>query len=248
VAEARRDLEIAIEPRRHQELLELLRRLRQGVELAGVHPARHQVAPRPFRRARGQDRGLELGETGLDHATANRRDDAASEHDVAVKLLTPQVEESVTQPCLLGKLGVAVDLERQRIRDGLHGQLGDRQLDLAGRQLWIDGGRRARDDLAADGDHALEAQRLGGLEQRARAVEHALRDPVVVAQIDEEEIAVIALAMQPAREPNRLPGMLASKLAARMSPEARHRGRSPSWPPPPAALSPGPGGPGEKPW
>src|SRR4030095_5586655 len=108
-------------------------------------------------------------------------------------------------------------------------------LELAGRQLWIDGGRRARDDLAADGDHALEAQRLGGLEQRARAVEHALRDPVVVAQIDEEQIAVIALAMQPAGEPNRLPGVRASKLAARMSPEARHRRRSRWCPAAPAA-------------
>src|SRR6185437_12379483 len=32
VAEARRDLEVAIEARHHQELLELLRRLREGIE------------------------------------------------------------------------------------------------------------------------------------------------------------------------------------------------------------------------
>src|SRR6185437_11476441 len=36
VAEARRDLEIAVEAGHHQQLLELLRRLRQRVELAGM--------------------------------------------------------------------------------------------------------------------------------------------------------------------------------------------------------------------
>ena len=39
VAEAGRDLEVAVEAGDHQQLLELLRRLRQRVELAGVQPA-----------------------------------------------------------------------------------------------------------------------------------------------------------------------------------------------------------------
>ena len=38
VAETRRDLEIAIETRHHQQLLVLLRRLRQRIELAGMNP------------------------------------------------------------------------------------------------------------------------------------------------------------------------------------------------------------------
>ena len=62
VAKARRDLEIAVEARHHQQLLELLRRLRQGVELAGMEPARHQIVARALGRDRGQDRRLELGE------------------------------------------------------------------------------------------------------------------------------------------------------------------------------------------
>ena len=50
VAEAGGDLEIAIEARHHQELLELLRRLRQRVELAGMKTRGHQEVARPFRR------------------------------------------------------------------------------------------------------------------------------------------------------------------------------------------------------
>src|SRR5260221_5599450 len=60
VAKTRRDLEIAVEPRHHDELLELLRRLRQGVELSGMQARRHEKVARAFRRRGGQDRRLEF--------------------------------------------------------------------------------------------------------------------------------------------------------------------------------------------
>ena len=75
VAEAGRDLEIAVEARHHDELLELLRRLRQRVELSGMQARRHQVVARAFRRRRGQDRRLEFEEAALLHAAADRVDD-----------------------------------------------------------------------------------------------------------------------------------------------------------------------------
>jgi len=48
VAEAGRDLKVAVEARHHDELLELLRRLRQRIELAGMDAARHQEVARAF--------------------------------------------------------------------------------------------------------------------------------------------------------------------------------------------------------
>jgi hypothetical protein len=45
VAKAGGDLEVALHSAHHQQLLELLRGLRQGVELAGVQPARDQKVP-----------------------------------------------------------------------------------------------------------------------------------------------------------------------------------------------------------
>ena len=91
VPEARRDLKIAVEARDHDELLELLRRLGQGVELAGVKPARHQEVARALRAGRGQDRRLELGEAGFDHPAPDRLDHRATQHDVALHLLPTQV-------------------------------------------------------------------------------------------------------------------------------------------------------------
>ena len=52
VAKAGRDLEIAVEARHHDELLELLRRLRQRVEFARMQAGRHQKIARAFGRSK----------------------------------------------------------------------------------------------------------------------------------------------------------------------------------------------------
>ena len=75
VAEAGRDLEIAVEARHHDQLLELLRRLRQRVELSRMQPRRHEEVARALRRGGGQDRRLELVEAGRAHQLAHLRDD-----------------------------------------------------------------------------------------------------------------------------------------------------------------------------
>ena len=62
VAEAGRDLEIAVEARHHQELLVLLRRLRQRVELARMQARGHEKVARALGARCGQDRRLELEE------------------------------------------------------------------------------------------------------------------------------------------------------------------------------------------
>ena len=71
VAEAGRDLEVAVEARDHDQLLELLRRLRQRVEFSGMHAGRHEIVARAFRRGGGEDRRLELEEARLAHAVAH---------------------------------------------------------------------------------------------------------------------------------------------------------------------------------
>ena len=144
VAEAGRDLEVAVEARDHDELLELLRRLRQGVELAGMQPRRHQKVARALRRGRRQDRRLELEEAGAGHAPADRRDDLRPLQDVAVELVAAKVEEAVFQPRLLRVFGVAEHRQRQLGRGAQH-------LDLAGENLHRprSAGRRSRSPRAA---------------------------------------------------------------------------------------------------
>ena len=70
VAEAAGDLEIAVEPRDHQELLVELGRLRQGVEVPGVEPAGDEEVARALGRAPAQDRRLDLEEAHVRHHRA----------------------------------------------------------------------------------------------------------------------------------------------------------------------------------
>ncbi len=95
VAEARRDLEVAIETRDHDELLELLRRLRECVELSGMQARGHQIVTRAFRRRGGEDRRLEFEEAALFHAAADRVDHTPAQHDVVVQVLATQIEEAI---------------------------------------------------------------------------------------------------------------------------------------------------------
>ena len=120
VAEAGRDLEVAVEARDHQQLLELLRRLGQGIELAWMHTRRHQEVARPFGGGGGQDRRLVFQKSRRDHALAQRGDNPATQHHVFVQLFPPQVDEAVFEPDVLGEAFLAGDLHRQDLGGGLH--------------------------------------------------------------------------------------------------------------------------------
>ena len=92
------------------------------------------------------------------------------------------------------------------MRDAVeHLDVAHQDLDLAGGQARVDRLGGARHDVAADGDHELGAQRLGdGVRLRRHGrVEHQLDDAAAVAQVDEDELAVVAAAGDPAGEPHR---------------------------------------------
>jgi len=74
----------------------------------------------------------------------------------------------------------------------------------------------AGDHLAADRDHALGPHRLGGLEHRAGDVDHHLGHAIVIAQVDEQQVAVVALALDPAGQTGLLAHVTGSQLATRM--------------------------------
>src|SRR5205823_12909384 len=76
--------------------------------------------------------------------------------------------------------------------------------------------RLARDDGAGHRDHTLESHGLRRRQRGAAGVEHALGQAVVVAQVDEEQPAVVALAMDPARQPHGAADVARAQLAARV--------------------------------
>src|SRR4029077_2976903 len=95
VAKARRDLKIPVEAGYHDQLLELLRRLRQRVEFAGMQARGYQKIARAFRRRSCENGRLEFEEALLFHPPPQRVDDGAALHDVAMQMLAAQIEKAI---------------------------------------------------------------------------------------------------------------------------------------------------------
>src|SRR4029079_15483634 len=93
---------------------------------------------------------------------------------------------------------------------------GDLDLDLACREVRVDVLERAPGHLAASAQDELVADLVAELRGLGRVlgVEDELADAGAVAQVDEDEAAVVAAAVGPAGHGQRLPDVVGPKLAA----------------------------------
>ena len=101
VAEAAGDLVIALDAADHEDLLELLRRLRQGVERARLTAVRHEEFAGALGRALEQDRRLDFQEALLVHEHARGGGHLAAHAQVAGHLRPAQIEVAILEPQLL---------------------------------------------------------------------------------------------------------------------------------------------------
>jgi len=209
VAEALGDLVVAVEARHHQELLEQLRRLRQREEHAVVHAAGHQVVARALRRALGEHRRLDVDEALAVEVLAHLQRSLVTQHQVLLHLRAAQVEHPVRQARDLGQV-LVVELERRR-----HARVEDLQplaqhLDLPADEVGVGRTLGPRTHQAADLDAELVADLLGGAEHLGPVgVTHHLHQTLAVAQVDENDTAVVAAAVDPAEQGHGLADELA---------------------------------------
>ena len=131
-----------------------------------------------------------------------------------VEPLATQVEETVLEPDFLGIFLVAEHRHRQLAGGPQHLDLADIDLDGAGRQLRVLGAGGALAHLSVDPHHPFRAQLLGLLEGGRIGVGHHLGDAVVVAQVDEQQAAMVADAVAPAGQPRLLADVACAQLAA----------------------------------
>ena len=127
VAEASRDLIVAIEAADHQDLLQQLRRLRQRVEFAGIDAARHQVIARAFGRRFEKDRRLDVDEAVLIEMTADRLQRLMAPAQIALHLGTAQIEIAILEADFLGGRVAVGDLKRHRRRRAKNLERADQQ-------------------------------------------------------------------------------------------------------------------------
>jgi hypothetical protein len=167
VAEAARELDVAIHPRDHQDLLEDLRRLREREELAGMHAARHQEVARALGSGLGQDRRFDLPEALIVEIVPERERDLVPEADVPLQLRPAQVEIAVLQADLFRNVHLFGNRERRRLRLVENPDIARAHFDFTSRHVGVGRFRRAALDLADHRDHVLGPQALDPLEQRS---------------------------------------------------------------------------------
>jgi hypothetical protein len=145
---------------------------------------------------------IDLEEAELRERAAHRLGEPVAQLEVALERRTAQVVQAVAQPDRLLGVALLLDREGRRRRRVEDPQLGRHQLHAAARQLAVHGLRRAPLEDAAHGQHELAAQLRGALVGARRGVgpEHHLYEAAAVAQVDEDDAAVVAAALDPARE------------------------------------------------
>ena len=166
VAEAAGDLHVAVEARDHQDLLEELRRLRQRVELARMHAARHQEVARAFRRGLREDRRLDLVEALVVEVAAQRHRERCRSADVAAAAAAGAGRDSGTAAASLPRRSGR--RRSRRAASSLRSAGAPPSRALRRRRSAASGSRsratgaRPRPSMA---DDELAAQALGALEQ-----------------------------------------------------------------------------------
>ena len=210
VAEAAHDLEVAVEARDHQELLEELRRLGQGVVAAVVDARGNEVVAGAFRRRLGQHGRLDLEEALLVHVAANLHRDLVTQREVLLHHRAAQVEVAVLEADVLA--GVDVVLDGKDRGPGLveDPDLSSQHLDLPRGESGVHRVGGALGNLSDDREDVLRTHfvgrgmsRLGDLRTR-----HDLADPLAVAQINEDDAPEVPACGRPPHEGHRLPHVL----------------------------------------
>ena len=222
VAEAGGDLEVAVEPGDHEELLENLGRLRQGVELAGVQTARDQEVAGAFGGTARQDRGVVLQKAQIHHAAAHAGGDLGAQDDVGVHLFAAQVEEAVLEAQVLVAVAVQRHGEGSDLGFGEDFQGVADHFDVAGGELGVDGFGDAFDDAAGEFHHRFAAPLGAVLVAGGAGIDHDLGDAVMVAHINEDDAAMIAHPVHPTGDGDRLTDVGFAEFAAGMGPVLLH--------------------------
>ncbi len=202
VSETPGHLIIPVNTAHHQKLLENLRGLGQGIELAVVYPGGHQIVSCAlggrFRQHGGFHRqeavGVQIVLCALLHPMA--------EFQPPNHLRTAQIQIAILEPQGL-VAGAVLHREGQRVRLGDHLQPLGPKLYGAGFQLGVDRLRVALPDIAMDCNDRLIFQpvcRGKFLRRQLPGIEYHLQNAFPISQVNEYNAAHVALGLHPAAD------------------------------------------------
>ena len=218
VAEALDYLEVTVESGHHQQLLEHLRALRQGVELARVHARGHHKVARAFGRGADEHGRLYFDEVHRVEIAAYFHRHAVAQQQIVADAAAAQVEVAVFHADVIAAVGVVFDGEGRHFGRVEHREPADGYFDVAGGELGVLAG--ALNHFAVDLNHIFAAERIGLLAECRIVfrIECQLGYAVAVAQIDKRHSAKFSNALHPAAECYFGSGVRQTQLAASVCP------------------------------
>ena len=185
VAEAAGDLEIFLHTGDHEDLLELLGRLRERIKLSGVNARRHEIFAGTFRSGFEECRCLDLDELLGIEVVANRFRCAVAQLEVFAHFRPAQIEITISKAQVLVDLVAAdvVERERRRIGEIMNRERGRIDLDGPRWQVRVDRAFGTSDDRATNTDDRLrfDVCRLSTQLRVSMWIELHLRDTFAVA-------------------------------------------------------------------
>ena len=193
-------------------------RLRQGIELAGIHAAGHHEVACALGSGLDEHRGLNLQEVAVGEVVAHQHSHAVAHLEVAAHGVAAYVEVAVLHAEVVAAVALVLDGEGRHfgLVEDVEGS--NLNLNLSGRYFGVL--RAALDNLAGNLYHVFAPQLASLLAEGGVGlhVESQLRDAVAVAQVDESHAAEVARALHPSGEGDCLSHIGEAKLAASISP------------------------------
>ena len=113
VAEAFRYLEVSVESAHHEQLLQCLRALWQGVELSWVHSRGHDEVACSLRCASDEYRGLHFDEVLAVEEVSYEYGHAVAQFEVVAHAWSSEVEIAVFHSDVVSTVGIVLDCERR---------------------------------------------------------------------------------------------------------------------------------------
>ena len=181
-----------------------------------MNAAGNEVVARALgRRAREHGR-FDFDEAQFVHGVADLQHNLVAQRQIAVRLGPAQIEVTIAQPRLFGRVDFVLDLKWRRLGCVQNVQVLGDELDFARRELRI---RLLPLDYAPfDRNDEFRARLLGlGVRFRLRFfIEDNLKDAGAVADVEKEEIAEVAAAVDPSHDNGVAAFVLGAQLAAIM--------------------------------
>ena len=152
---------------------------------------------------------------------------ARSPDTVNPNLATGEIEVAVFEPNLFGIILLAEDRHRQFRGRRLNRHCARDDFDFTRGEVRVHRLFRAGDYLPFDRHHRFHANSIERLECGRLSIGNDLGDSVMIAQVDEQQVPVIALSMHPSRKPDRFADIAQTQGGAGMGTIGVHREMGP---------------------